>query len=154
MTEPIDTSLYRMKSGRHHGQPIRRVPVDYLQSLVLRGHAEAEIAAAELKRRGSVTPHLTITGHALDRASQTCLRIWKRTRQESEGLHTWLVRLCEEALKKRKRNALRGERITHQGLRLVFDFEGTWPVLMTVMRDEHSDPRTPRDTDEDEGVPA
>jgi hypothetical protein len=94
-------------------------------------HTKAAIAEAELKRRGTVTPDLDISGHAIDRASFRVLDKWKRERRDDEGLYSWLVRISQEALK----NGIRAhEKIIYSGLKLVFQMDGRWPVLKTIMK--------------------
>jgi hypothetical protein len=71
--------------------------------------------------------------HAIDRASLHCLNIWQETqRDKEEGLHAWLVRLATEALQVDQRDD-KGAYL-HQGLRFVFEQDGIWPVLKTVMK--------------------
>src|SRR5687767_15008095 len=130
MADPIDTHGYRLKfSKRHADELITRVPVNYLQWMVNSHHSEAPYAEAELKRRGTVTPTLNISGHAVDRASLFCRDIWHQTRGEEEGLHAWLVRMSQSALKDGEK---RGEKIAYNGMLWVFEQDGVWPVLKTV----------------------
>jgi hypothetical protein len=66
--------------GKHHDKPYTRVPVGYLKWMVNTPEMSEErrkLAEAELKRRGTHTPELDISGHAIDRASQQCLDISK-----------------------------------------------------------------------------
>lgn len=129
----VVTHGYTLKNGRHAGMLITRVPVSYLKWMVNAKHTEARYAQAELDRRGTVTPTLEVSGHAIDRASQCCLDHWRAQRQEDEGLHAWLVRVSTEALAV---GTPRGEKIIHAGMRFVFERDGVWPVLKTVMRDK------------------
>lgn len=119
--------------GRHRGTPYTRLPVSYLKWMVNSNHSRAEIAAAELARRGTVTPDLDVSGHAVDRASLFGLDVWVATRQEGEGLHAWLCRLAAEALA--EGDADGQGRLRHRGLKFVFERDGVWPVLKTVVRD-------------------
>ena len=117
--------------GRHKGMPYTRIPVSYLKWMIQSSHSSAEIARAELDRRGIVTPNLEISGHAIDRASLNCRKIWHQTaKDENEGLHAWLCRICEEALSKFETNE--ENTIFYNGLKLVF-VPGEWPVLKTLM---------------------
>ena len=120
--------------GRHNGVPYTRMPVSYLKWMVNSGHSKSEIAAAELKRRGTVTPELDVSGHAIDRASLYCRKIWHETSDSDreEGIHAWLVRMAGEALAKSDKDE-KG-RYHHAGMMFVFEQDGVWPVLTTVMR--------------------
>jgi uncharacterized protein (DUF3820 family) len=117
--------------GKHKGEPYTRLPVGYLTWMVNSNHSRADIAEAELKRRGTVMPELDISGHAIDRASLNCRKIWHQSRGENEGLHAWLQRICKEALEKKdiddKGRYLWGD------VQLVFEMDGRWPVLKTIM---------------------
>ena len=119
--------------GRHRGTLYTRLPVSYLKWMVNTQHSRAEIAAAELGRRGTVTPELDVSGHAVDRASIIGLEVWKTTRRDDEGLHAWLCRRAAEALATHDADAQ--GRLRHGGLKFVFEHEGAWPILKTVMRD-------------------
>jgi hypothetical protein len=129
----LNTHGYRMESGRHKGELITRVPIQYLQWMVNAKHSEASYAKAELTRRGTVTPTLDISGHAINRASLKCLDIWQRTKNPDEGLHAWLVRMATGAI---AHGAPREEKIAYGGMLFVFETDGVWPVLKTVMRDK------------------
>jgi len=125
--------------GKHKGVPYTQIPVSYLLWMVNAGHSRKHIAEAELKRRGTVFPELDISGHAIDRASLHCLEIWQATRRDNEeGLHAWLVRLATEALKIGQRDD-KGSYL-HKGLRFVFEQDGIWPVLKTVMKAKKKTP--------------
>lgn len=130
--EPLDTHGYVMQAGKHRGDLITRVPVGYLKWMVRERHREAQWAAAELKRRGTVTPDIEISGHAIDSASLRVRKIWHATRHENEGLHAWLVRVAQEALAADPD----GDKITHGGIVFVFEKDGAWPLLKTVMREK------------------
>jgi hypothetical protein len=140
----INTHGYIMQRGRHAGEPITRVPVGYLKWMVNSRHSEADFAAAELARRGTVTPDIDISGHAIDRASLNCRDIWHQTRDKEEGLHAWLVRVSKEALEEGER---RGDKISHIGMLFAFERDGCWPVLKTVMRDKKNLPPATPGTD-------
>jgi hypothetical protein len=117
--------------GRHNGMLYTRMPISYLKWMIQSGHSKAEIAKAELNRRGTVTPNLEVSGHAIDRASLNCRKIWHETaRNNDEGLHAWLVRICEESLSKCKPDE--ENIIFYNGMKLIFE-HGEWPVLKTVM---------------------
>lgn len=127
----INTHNLRIETGRHKGELFTRLPVSYLKWMVNAGHDRAEVARAELERRGTVTPDLEISGHAIDRASLNCWDIYRADRQKGEGLHTWLARKAKEA--REGEPDLKG-RFEIDGMRLAFRADGEWPVLVTVIR--------------------
>lgn len=138
MSSKVDTHNLIVDFGRHRGTRWTRVPVSYLKWLInqpdLQGE-KREIAQAELDRRGTVTPMLEISGHAIDRASLKCHKIWRKDRNGDEGLHAWLVRVAIEALQSRENPEQCP--VVHKGMKLVFELDGTWPVLITIMRLEN-----------------
>ncbi len=135
MTE-INTHHLIVDFGKHKGTPWTHVPVSYLNWLVnsapIADTSNRSIAAAELKRRGTVTPKIEVSGHAIDRASLSCRKVWHQTaRDENEGIHAWLCRMSAEAIE-------RGEKLNHgkirySGLDFVFEFGECYPTLVTVM---------------------
>lgn len=112
-----------------------RVPVSYLSWMIRVNHTKAEQAQKELNRRGTCTPTLDISGHAIDRASLHFFHIWKTTSRHQEGLHAWLVRRCQEALENKQADS-EGV-IVYNGIKFVFEFLGNWPSLKTVMPATH-----------------
>lgn len=126
-----NTHGYRMANGKHRGELITRVPVSYLKWMVRERHSEAAYAAAELDRRGTVTPDIEISGHAIDSASLRCRKIWHETRNEGEGLHAWLCRMAATALESGEAH---GDKILFNGMLFAFERDGEWPLLKTVMR--------------------
>lgn len=125
----------RITFGSHRGELFTRLPVSYLKFMVCNRTQQWEIAQAELDRRGTATPNLDISGHAVDRASLNCLSIWRRTRRQGEGLHTWLVRMSNEAIA--QCHIDRAGRYKHEGMLFVFESSGAWPILKTVMLEKH-----------------
>ena len=117
--------------GRHKGTLYTRMPVSYLKWMVNSGHSRVRFAEAELQRRGTTTPDLDISGHAIDRASLSCRKTWHETRGKDEGLHAWLCRVAREALDAGKVNG-KGRHV-HLGIQFAFEMDGVWPVLKTVM---------------------
>ena len=105
MTESINTHGMICDFGRHKGERYTRIPVSYLKWLAnTPEHKAHEIAKAELARRGTVTPDLEVSGHAIDRASLSCRKIWHQTASsDQEGLHAWLSRVAAEALERGER---------------------------------------------------
>ncbi len=138
MSDDINTHNLRIGFGKHCGELWTRVPVGYLKYLVNTpapagmDSSAGRIAAAELKRRGTVTPTLEVSGHAIDRASLSCRRRWHETAiDEQEGLHAWLCRMAQEALDSALSHD--GSKIEYQGLKFAFEYGEAWPVLKTVM---------------------
>lgn len=130
----IDTHNLICDFGRHKGERYTRLPVSYLKWLAnTPSHKAHEIAKAELSRRGTTTPEIDVSGHAIDRASLNCRKIWHETRGKDEGLHAWLVRVAQEAL---ERGTEHNGKRRHMGMEFAFEQDGCWPVLKTVMRVE------------------
>ena len=121
--------------GKYEGDLWTRVPSSYLLWLK-NNHNHADIAEAELKRRGTVFPTLDLSGHAINRASTKFLDKWKSTRRKDEGLYTWLLRMAVAAIKSDHEN--KSVPIVFKGIQFVFQWETEWPVLMSVAvpRDE------------------
>lgn len=118
--------------GHPRGTLYTRLPVSYLKWRVNTQHSRADIAAAEWARRGTMTPDLDVSGHAVDRASLFGLNVWKATRQNGEGLHAGLYRIAAEALTADDTDAQ--GRYHRHGLIFAFEQDGVWPVLKTVLR--------------------
>lgn len=135
MGDPINTHNLLVDFGKHKGTPWTRVPVSYLSWLVNTPDTQGNnrnqlIAAAELARRGTVTPDLDISGHAIDRASLECRAIWHETAlNQNEGLHAWLVRMSTEAL---KHPADEKGRRHFGGMWFAFEEGSHYPTLKTV----------------------
>ena len=132
MSKPINTHGMICDFGKHKGVFYTRMPVAYLKWMVNSDHSRKEIAEAELKRRGTVTPDLDVSGHAIDSASLRCRKIWHETKNKDEGLHAWLVRMAGEAIA--ENNTDDQGRYLYQGIKFAFEMDGVWPVLKTVMR--------------------
>jgi hypothetical protein len=128
----LNTHGYRMKVGRHKDELMTRVPVSYLKWLAnTPTHAEHELAKAELARRGTVTPTLEVSGHAIDNASLRLRKTWHETATSpNEGLHAWLCRMAGGALESEPSQS---NTIVFRGIKFVFERDGIWPVLKTVM---------------------
>jgi hypothetical protein len=117
--------------GRHNGELYTRMPVQYLKWMVQSFHSKAEIAQAELSRRGTVTPDLDVSGHAIDSASLRLRKTWHETAlSPNEGLHAWMVRMCQEALAQSQPDSEGA--VYYRDIKFVFQ-AGAWPVLKTVM---------------------
>lgn len=101
---------------------------------------------------GSVTTaghiRLTISGHAIDRASQRLLSLWQiETADGLPGLHTWLAARAEEALASPARKTSRpgcNWTIRHRGIRFSFAVERHRWTLKTVMRQGECDAKQRR----------
>lgn len=130
----LSTHGYTMERGRHKDERITRVPVGYLKWMVRERVKDFAYAAAELERRGTVTPDIEISGHAIDSASLRCRKIWHETREENEGLHAWLVRKAQAALSFGSPTGDEPDRFEHEGMIFVFERDGEWPLLKTMMR--------------------
>ena len=136
--EDLDTQGLIIDFGKHKGTLYTRVPVSYLKWMVAEPGLhpnKKSIAAAELKRRGTTTPSLDLSGHALDRASLRVLDMWKRRINKEIGFYTWLHDRAKEALGSGRE--ISPGKVSHDGITFVFAMEGTWPVLKSVIR-EHS----------------
>ncbi len=136
MNADLKTHHLVCEFGKHKGELWTRIPVSYLKWLVnttpLPNSTAGEgrlIAAAELKRRGTVTPTIEISGHAIDSASLRCRKTWHECSNPNEGLHAWLCRMAVEAL------AIdpTGEAIVYAGIKWVFVHGEAYPTLKTVM---------------------
>lgn len=136
----INTHNLVIDFGKHKGSLWTRVPVSYLHWLInaapLNGSAARAIARAELKRRGTTLPLIEVSGHAIDRASLSCRKIWHQTaRDENEGLHAWLCRVAMEALGTQppeRAQGAAGAEIIYLGMKLIFVFGESYPALKTV----------------------
>ena len=127
------SEAFVMPNGRHKGKSIEHVPVGYLKWMVNEHHTQAGWAESELKRRGTTFPNLDISGHAINRASLCCKWEYRETRNENEGLHSWLVRMAEAALERGiPRPGHEGQYALH-GMSFRFTTEHEWPVLKTVL---------------------
>lgn len=134
----IETHGFIMPSGKHQGERLTRVPVSYLKWMVRENHTLGVHAQAELDRRGTVTPDIEISGHAIDSASLRIRKLWHESRGEQEGLHAWLCRMATAALADGRlvEQGLSGDKIAYGGALWCFTRSGAWPLLKTVMRDE------------------
>jgi len=127
----IDTHNLIVDFGKHNGERWTRVPVGYLKWLSNNADGKRnEIARAELERRGTTTPtDLTLSGHAIDRASQVTDE-WKK-----EGVFSWLTKVANEALEKiDQADAKEDISVEHNGYKLVFTFGKIYPTLKTIIK--------------------
>ena len=126
--------------GKYADIPWTRVPVSYLRWLVNSRHPQITRAELEINRRGTVLPTMEITGHAIDRVSALFIKKWRTTRQPDEGIHTWLHRTAELALRTNRRD--NQGRVIHEDMLFAFADENQWPVLKTVMMNPGFNPGT------------
>ena len=126
----VDTHGYCLTFGKHEGKLITRVDLGYLRWMINNQTPDSEYAIAELERRGSAIPTLSVSGHAIDRASLRVLDIWQSTRKKKEGLYSWLSRVSALAL---RRGTMIDGKVRHKGIIFVFEMDTEWPVLTTVM---------------------
>ena len=127
---------FKMPNGKHRGERLVRVPVSYLRWMCTSGHELAHYAKAEMMRRGTSIPNFDVSGHALDRLSQHSLNTWVVSRMKDEGIHSWLVRICNDALAEADPDLVAQSefQLERHGLFLCFGKEGEWPVLKTIKR--------------------
>jgi hypothetical protein len=134
----MNTHNIKVQFGKHKGELWTRVPRSYLTWLIneqpLNGDtSNQKIAKSELERRGTtVKTDLDISGHAIDRASLRCRKIWHQTSLQDEGIYSWLTRISNEALDKCEHS----ERIKYNGLKLVFNYGNYYPTLKSVIPDK------------------
>lgn len=80
--------------GKHKGMPLVHVPVAYLKWLANESNSPIwrKFAYQELKRRGTVTPTVEISGRAINRASLLCRKQWRLhyDGRDENGIHTLL----------------------------------------------------------------
>lgn len=123
--------VYKMEYGVHKGVEITKVPVNYLNWMVGIGHEKVQEARKELDRRGSITPDLDISPHALNRFSERFLDRFIMRQNKAEGIHTFLYRMARKAATLAKRRGV--SIVKYEGIRFVFEMDKcVWPVLKTV----------------------
>ncbi len=88
------------------------------------------IAKTEPVQNRSSIHKIKLSPHAIDRASQRVWKVWRRTRDGNEGLHTWLASNARIAYGK---GLDVKNRACHNGCRFVYH-DGKWPVVITVHR--------------------
>lgn len=96
-----------------------------------RRHAEGCVQARdELARRCRLSSRVSVTFHAVDRASLRVWKIYRSTRGRSEGICQWLRRMAGEAIVE---NVTRKKGLVRHGVvfRFVHKPDGT-PVVVTV----------------------
>ena len=128
-----DTHNVPITFGKHNGKMFTAIPVGYLKWMVNERTQMWEYADAEIKRRGHELPTVEISAHAINRASLRVLDIWEKDRHPDEGLHSWLMRMTNEALEDGKQI---GEKAyVNLGMKFVIDKGEEFPSLMSVLRE-------------------
>lgn len=118
--------------GKHQGELFTRVPVGYLRWMVNEKTKQADVAKAELERRGDTMPKVELSGHAIDNASLRVRKIWHETREKDEGLYSWLQRMTLEAVEHGE--LLESGKTKYNGMKLVIAEGEEFPTLLTIMR--------------------
>lgn len=137
----MKTEGLRVDFGRHEGELWTRLPVSYLTWMVNINHSRKEIAEAELKRRGTSTPTLDVSNHAIDRASLRLLGRWREMQLDpKEGLCSWLTRMAREALDEGTRDS--AGRLRYRGMVFMFNEDGVWPILTTCAISDRPEEKT------------
>lgn len=127
----MNTHNLKVDFGRHKGELYTRVPVSYLIWMVQANHNQSEIAKSELDRRGTIVPDIEISGHAINRASLSCRKIWHETKEKDEGLYTWLIRMSKNALEEGNK---KNDKYIYKNMKFVFEINGKYKILKTIMR--------------------
>ena len=104
----MNTHHAKVKFGKHDGELLTRVPVNYLNWAVsqncngpvdLQGGQRVSMldaAKAEIERRGERLQTVDVSGHAVDRFSLKFMRQYNEHRLENEGLYSFLGRITEQ----------------------------------------------------------
>lgn len=132
-SQDVNTHNLICDFGKHKGERWTRIPVGYLKWICSEpsmSEQRKQVARSELKRRGTVTPKVQISGHAIDRASLHHRKTWHENKREDEGLHAWLARVSVEAITQDIRD--KQGNYLHLGICFCFEQDGDWPVLKTV----------------------
>lgn len=126
----------KIEYGKHEGCLFTRLPLSYLRWMINENAPQADVAKAELERRGGDIPKVQISGHALDRASFRVMKIWEEDRNDDEGFYSWLCRMTLEAI---AQGAPIGDRLHYKGMKFCVAKGEEFPVLKTVMRNKAND---------------
>jgi uncharacterized protein (DUF3820 family)/mRNA-degrading endonuclease HigB of HigAB toxin-antitoxin module len=137
----INTHNLVIDFGKYRGSLWTHVPVSYLKWLAnqvsINGSKGPEIARCELKRRGTMTPTIEVSGHAIDSASLRLRRLWHETAENAEeGLHAWLCRMAKEAFDapENRPGPMHTEfTVIHLDVKWVFAVGELYPTLLSVM---------------------
>lgn len=130
----INTHNKIVDFGKFKGERWTRIPLSYLRWLINEGTQYADIAKAEIERRGaSLTADkaIELSGHAIDKASLRLRKIWHETAlSDNEGLFSWLERVAGEAYATVQPNETN---VIYNRIKFVFMKGELYPVLKTVM---------------------
>jgi hypothetical protein len=134
----INTHNVRIQFGKHKGELVTRLPIDYLEWHINEATQFSATAEAELKRRGHVIGsgrQVEISNHAIDRASLRLMGFYLADRRQNEGLHSWLVRVALEVLTIVKYEEQADTfRVEIPEAKLVYKKGKLYPTLVTVMK--------------------
>lgn len=140
----INTHNLIVDFGKHKGERWTRLPLSYLKWLINENTQWKNIALSELERRGTSLDdmkNMEISGHAIDRASIFCAKIWKQTRHREEGIHAWLFRMANLALKDGTIAGPDSDVRFYLDIKWVFSFGEIYPTLKTVMSSKNNQRR-------------
>jgi len=117
--------------GKHKGDRCTRFPKSYLRWLINEGTQWADVAKAEMERRGTTVSHeIELSAHSIDRASLRCRKKWKQTRlSDEEGLYSWLERMAKEALATAEEGQ---EQVIYNDMKFCFSHGDYYPCLKSV----------------------
>jgi hypothetical protein len=118
--------------GKHKGERWTRVPVSYLRWPINVGSQWAEIAKAELERRGTILEHeIVLTPHAIDRFYLRYAKGGMRRQDiiEMGGIYSALHKIAQEALQQAKG----AEEVKYKKFKFVFKYQQLDTILLTVM---------------------
>jgi len=128
----IDPHGKQIAFGKHKGELFTRLPVSYLKWMINNKTQDWEIAKAEFDRRGDTMPVVELSGHAIDNASIRVRKTWHETKNDGEGLYSWLQRMTLEAIEKGEK--LDSGKIKYKGMKFVIVEGEEFPTLKTIMR--------------------
>jgi len=132
----------RIEFGKHKGELVTRLPIDYLEWHINEGTQFAKVAQAELDRRGfnpDINGKVEISKHAIDRASLRVLDLWIKERKRQEGIYSWLARVSLEAIEAIKPDQTKLHfKIEYADIILIYKQGQLYPTLVTVC-----DPKEP-----------
>lgn len=136
--QEINTHHVRIQFGKHKGELVTRLPIDYLEWHINEATQFAPIAEAELKRRGheiGTGKKIDVSNHAVDRASLRLMGFYLADRRPNEGLYSWLARIGIEALVCVKYEEQADKfRVEIPEAKLVYKKGKLYPTLVTVMK--------------------
>ncbi len=132
---PVPKVTIRIRNGKYTGMLMTRVPAKQLKWMANRDTDEQKKEAIEeLERRHIQQYDITLTAHAIDKASIECLAVWQKERtSDQEGLYSWLSRVCADiTVNLDEFKGVNGVRFFRYNMVFVFDFTGVNPKLITV----------------------